>query len=500
MRKLFNMDWEKYSRHYRIVLFLSLVVFAFAFQGSRGLWDPDEGRYTNIALEMLYHNDFIHPMHNPEQPHYTKPPLTYWLISASIAIGGKSEWSVRSPYAIAFVLTVLLIYVVGLSYLPDRPWLPAFIYATSFLPYLAANIVTTDTLLVLWETLAVTAFIASGAVKNSVRHPLLIIVMWVSFGLAFLTKGPPGLLPLLPIIVFVAWEYGRQALRNLFPVIGILGFLVVGFSWYIAVVISSPELFDYFIKGEFINRVATNKHHRYGEWYGALVVYVPAFLVGSLPWGLFLTGRVNSIKQFFGSNFRRKIRQIDTDTRFLLMWLILPMFVFILARSRMPLYVLPLFVPLSLLIARAISPRINLARTKIRYWLGMCVLALLVIRWLFSVIPHHKDARALAEDIRVQTQQEYRKLIFVNHEPRYGLSLYINAEIGKVYLTDNRPRPSGGARKNMAAELAEKTDPRLFFVEASSFEAFKKIVHLSGKSIKTLGQAQEFTLAELVNK
>ncbi|MEZ5314496.1 MAG: hypothetical protein R2862_13120 [Thermoanaerobaculia bacterium] len=35
----------------RTALF-ALIAFALLFQGSRGIWDPDEGRYVNVAYRM----------------------------------------------------------------------------------------------------------------------------------------------------------------------------------------------------------------------------------------------------------------------------------------------------------------------------------------------------------------------------------------------------------------------------------------------------------------
>jgi len=34
-----------------------LLMLAFAWQGTRALWDPDEGRYTAVALQMLDSGD-----------------------------------------------------------------------------------------------------------------------------------------------------------------------------------------------------------------------------------------------------------------------------------------------------------------------------------------------------------------------------------------------------------------------------------------------------------
>ena len=47
----------------------------FVFLGSRGLGDPDEGRYGAAALEMLSTGDPLTPTLGGA-PHLTKPPLT----------------------------------------------------------------------------------------------------------------------------------------------------------------------------------------------------------------------------------------------------------------------------------------------------------------------------------------------------------------------------------------------------------------------------------------
>ena len=44
---------EALHRRPLLAIFLLATLMALAFQGSRGLWDPDEGRYSNVALQML---------------------------------------------------------------------------------------------------------------------------------------------------------------------------------------------------------------------------------------------------------------------------------------------------------------------------------------------------------------------------------------------------------------------------------------------------------------
>ena len=48
---------------------LICVVLALGFIGMRGIWDPDEGRYTNVALNMLDSGDWTNPMRNEHTGH-----------------------------------------------------------------------------------------------------------------------------------------------------------------------------------------------------------------------------------------------------------------------------------------------------------------------------------------------------------------------------------------------------------------------------------------------
>jgi len=143
-----------------ILLLLVLLAFSMAFQGSRGIWEPDEGRYTNIALRMLQTGDYLVPSFNDDTVHFAKPPLTYWAVAGGMALLGRNEWGARLPNALAFAATVLVVLGLARRMLPGRAWLPPLVYATCIFPFGAANIVTTDTLLTLWEALAVLGFVA----------------------------------------------------------------------------------------------------------------------------------------------------------------------------------------------------------------------------------------------------------------------------------------------------------------------------------------------------
>src|SRR5215472_13156398 len=70
--------------------------------GRPPLWEPDEGRYAEIAREMVVDHDYITPRNNFVR-YFEKPPLVYWITAASIKVFGRNEFAVRLQAAIASI-------------------------------------------------------------------------------------------------------------------------------------------------------------------------------------------------------------------------------------------------------------------------------------------------------------------------------------------------------------------------------------------------------------
>ncbi|WP_246169804.1 ArnT family glycosyltransferase [Thermosulfuriphilus ammonigenes] len=170
------------ARRYLLLAFL--LVLALVFQGSRGLYDRDETRYAEVAREMLVSGEYLIPQRD-FRPHLTKPPLTYWALAASMKILGQNEWAVRLPNALAFALTAFVVGLIGEALWGRRGLWAGVIYATSLFPFAAANIVTTDTLLVLWETAAAWAFVKGYLSQRAERARVWFNLMWFFWGWGF---------------------------------------------------------------------------------------------------------------------------------------------------------------------------------------------------------------------------------------------------------------------------------------------------------------------------
>lgn len=437
------------------LLVVAVLVYACAFQGTRGLYSPDEGRYTNVALNMLESGDWLRPMLHPEVEHWSKPPLTYWSIAASIAVFGRHEFAARLPGALAFAATVLLMVPLGRRFVPAQPWLPALTYATFAFPPLAANLVTTDTILTLWETLQAVAFVAlwwaaTPAVARRAR-----LLLWFAAGLAFMTKGPPGLLILAACASFAFWNQRWTGVRKLFAWDAMLVFLVVGGTWYADVAIREPGVLRYFLVEEVVNRVASDKMHRNAEWYGALKIYLPTVLLGTLPWLPFLLRALWQRR----SGFLQRVRAND-EARLLACWLLLPLAVFIIARSRLPLYLLPLFVPLALMAARTLAPVDFTSRSRQVLLAAWCVL-MVALRGIPAHIDTFVDDSELARALRATLPATPHEVAFVDTDPRYGLRFYLDSEIEHLVLPDDPPEPQSD---DITSEIKEREGCRVLMV------------------------------------
>ncbi|MGH8865071.1 MAG: ArnT family glycosyltransferase [Burkholderiales bacterium] len=460
---------------------LLLLILVLLFNGLRGLWAPDEGRYVAAALEMLRRHDYVGVYLNDDQPHLTKPPLTYWMIAASIASFGKTEFAARLPNALAFWATALLLLQAGRLLVARAPWLPMLVYATMLLPFQATGAVTTDTFLTLFTTFAGLAFLRYDA---GLRPRRAAVLMWLGFGLAFLTKGTPGLMPL---IAFVAWVFVQRdwrGLQGIFVSWGVALFLFVGLTWYFAVSYRFEGLLDYFLHDEVAGRIASSSFERNPAWYGGFKVYLPTIMIGTLPWlPLWFLTRARGVAE---PAFAQR-----TD-RLLLLWIGLPLVVFFCVKSRLPLYLLPLFPPLSLWLARRLEPIAGRFRSsKGISWIAVWIVALLAVKIGFAYLPPPDwDERAVAQQLARVAGDDIGEVVYVDRRPHWGLSFYLGAQVDEVLLARTRATHTYQPLKSLAVKLAgeEQFGRRVFVVRDKSARQFEVAARSSGKCPEFLGK------------
>ena len=395
---------------------LALILGA-AFQGGRGVWDPSEGFYTNTAVTMVHSGDWWTPRLNGE-PFLDKPPMVYWSIAAGIKLLGVNEWGSRLTLIFWYAGTALLVGALAHSLWGGRygPLATVF-YALTFLPFVAANVVTTDTILAFWTTATVYAFWRMDSAGTARGRSLWAVSLGAAIGLGLLTKGPAMLVFLPPLAAFLLLR-GRlsSALRVPGLWAGVALALALGGSWYFSMAASLPGAFDYFLDNQVIGRVVSTKYGRNPGLVGLFSVYVPTLILGALPFSIRWPQWIaRSAQDWRRSSWWRRLPERPAAL-LIVLWFALPLGVLLAASSRLPLYALPLAAPLALVSARMLGPAPghSLLRRGSLVSLVLWVGFLLAVKFSGALWPTAHDARATARALEAQRVPPSAQVVAVN--------------------------------------------------------------------------------------
>jgi hypothetical protein len=179
-------------------------------------------------------------------------------------------------------------------------------------------------------------------------------------------------------------------------------------------------------------------------------------LLGSLPWWILALVAAGGPRRAW-STFRAKLRAGDRDLRLLAWWFLLPLAIFSLAQSRLQLYVLPLFVPLSLMLARALANWPWLGRRRLIVTAVATAVALIGLKGVAAYWPADRDARVMASAIReIIEPYDIDEIVFVDMRGFHGLQLYLGVHIESV-RTGTRPMAPSRfvAEEDLCEEIVE---------------------------------------------
>jgi 4-amino-4-deoxy-L-arabinose transferase-like glycosyltransferase len=246
-------------------LFLALAVFLSFALGQRGLSEPDEGRYANMALEMLESNSSLWEPESSDFHHYDKPPLIYWTTAASFRCFGKNELAARMPSLFGAMLSLAgLCWAAWRLYGREVAWWSVLICGTLGQFWVLARFLSPDMLLTGWCAMAIAAWAEARHRNTHLGFWFLSLFFWI---LAWWTKATPALVPLLGLTsaIFLTKDVvGKNALR---PGRMFLGILVLGSPWYLLMMTRHPDLARFFFGHELFGRIVGNEHGRHKPFY-----------------------------------------------------------------------------------------------------------------------------------------------------------------------------------------------------------------------------------------
>ncbi|MGB6976913.1 MAG: glycosyltransferase family 39 protein [Gammaproteobacteria bacterium] len=332
-----------WGRDLVLLSFLLIVLFG-TLLGYRQLSVPDEGRYAEIPREMVMTGDYVTPILNNIK-YFQKPPFFYWLQAGAIHVFGLSEWAVRLPNALLALLGCLFTYITARKYYGRRcGWLASIILATSALYFIMTHYITLD--------ITVSVLLAGSlySFMLGIREPpgwYRTAYFWSFFAfaaLAVLTKGLIGIIfPGMIIFIWLCLTNRWRELKTYHLFSGSIIFLLIALPWHIAVQHRNPEFLNYyFFNQQFLRYFTHYAGREHPIW------YLPFFLIGGFaPWIGFLPQAIH----YHWAQGWQTLRQ-QSDTLFLLLWAVLIYLFFQASHSQLPPYILPIFPPLAILLAR----------------------------------------------------------------------------------------------------------------------------------------------------
>lgn len=374
---------QTHRRDWLLDLFFLIILIAIFYRvglGSYALFTPDEGRYSEVAREMIATGDYITPRVNGVA-FLDKPILYYWLQTIAIHLFGLKEWALRFFPMVLGLLNCIMLYICGrLLFNRRTAILSTLVLATTPLFFVHAHYANLDLEVASLISCALLSFIT--AVRHRTPSIGFLIAAYVFASFAFLTKGLIGIV--FPILIIGSWILCLSSwslLKRMRLVSGLLIFLVIVTPWYLLAEHANPAFLHYFFVTQQVTRFLSGAvfNNSTPFWF-----YLPIILIGFFPWTLFLVQAVNKAIQQIWQQPKNHATEL-----FLVLWFSIVLVFFSIPSAKTIGYILPVFSPIALLVGHYMAGVWRQAQTKGVYWANalMVICNILFAGFLF-VLPY----------------------------------------------------------------------------------------------------------------
>ncbi len=337
------------------IFFYSFILFSI---GSFyvGFFPPDEPKYVDATLRMIKTGNYIVPFFNCHV-RFDKPILYYleiavffkmFFVEHLLKIGhdplGIIEYAARLPSIMTGSFIMLFTYLTSLELFKDEEGArnSVIVLLSIFFYFYLTRAVYPDASLILFELMAIYFFI-----RNSY------ILAWAFVALAFLTKGPIGIVTPGFTYFLYLWivkkESGIKEFFSLQNLLGIVVFLMLSAPWYIIMYHQyGMEFINKFLIYHNIERFTGQAHqHPHSFFY-----YIPVVIASLYFWFAYL-------KQLY-----EKIDTKDKQNLFLILWFAWIVLFFSISRNKLIHYIAPAYIPLAVLLGRYVNELKNFKSTQ----------------------------------------------------------------------------------------------------------------------------------------
>ncbi|MBX3422835.1 MAG: glycosyltransferase family 39 protein [Pirellulaceae bacterium] len=325
------------------VAVMTLAAVSIGHSLNHPLFEPDETRYAQIALEMYETGDWTVPKISG-QAYMDKPPMLFWSIATSYHLLGVSQFAARAPVALAAWLTILTTYVLGRKLFGTGAAVAGTccLLCTGLLA-VASRFLLTDAILTFATTTASLAMIMALHRESSRSTGLWLILAGVAIGLGILTKGPIALLLTIPPVgIYYRLSNQVRQLHHWHYLAVLAPALSLPAPWFVLMLLKQPGFIQYFFWKHNFQRFTDTFQHEQPFWF-----YLPILLVAMAP----TTFLIPAALRFLTSSQPLVCRMRCQPLGAVLLSASWVVFFFSLSDGKLPAYILPSVPLLSLAIA-----------------------------------------------------------------------------------------------------------------------------------------------------
>ena len=410
-----------------ILIGLSLFLFFFRL-GDRSFRNPDEGRYAEIAREMVLRGDWVEPrLYGID--YLRKPPLFYWLVGGSFKLLGFSEWAARAVPALFGFFGVLATYFFTKRFFGARSAIfSGFLLASNPWYLNMGRYLLTDMVFSFFIVGAFYLFfIWTREERGSKKAGGFFLLAVTSTALAFLTKGLAGIV--LPVSGVFFYLVLTGQLRSYFSknhlFSGVILFAGIVLPWLVSVSLREKEFLSFFFLHEHFKRFLSKDFEHQAGWHFYFwvlpVIFVPLILFPG------------PLKKSF--SFLK--RGPEDHPRFFLMVCAMSVVLFYsFSSSKLPTYILPAVVLFSILIADGWS---RWEHSHVRALFGgivavFCAASLITVAVMENVNSNY-TTRSFAETLNVRLKGSAARVFIYDHPGAfYDFEFYLGRPVKLVGL------------------------------------------------------------------
>jgi 4-amino-4-deoxy-L-arabinose transferase-like glycosyltransferase len=262
------------------ILLFALVALPFA--ATFAFYYPDERHYTDGALMMLKHGDWLVPRTAGDAPRFQKPPLAYWSVAASYATFGIGVFASRLPFLLAGCGTLWLTYRLArrLTGSVETALLAAVVLLSHPQFFLCSIRSIPDALLVFFITLSGYGFLRLIVFKEFPAG-----AFWMAYGGAagaVLSKGLLGVEIVLFAWAFAFWqERDWRAVKKIIHLPSFASAVILSGGWFGCIFREQGAVaLHIFIR----DQVTGNLHGHWWSPVGRAPLFVLVLIFNFLPW------------------------------------------------------------------------------------------------------------------------------------------------------------------------------------------------------------------------